>query len=127
MSLPLQRLRQQYRVTTKGRIVYDRPVHHFSQNDVKRIVRGYFTYVPVFENVVLQACYAITEYMLRIILDLFGAGMFTTLVLNWLVSIANWVLGEIGAYMGEATQRRVANQVVASLAPYSNYEITWIA
>lgn len=94
MSNPLQ-LRPT--TTRVGRVVYDRPVHHFTERDVKRItshlVENYAgdSVVDYFLNFLVD----ITIGLMRQILALVGLQDFAAPAVQWLVNIGNWIMAQI--------------------------------
>lgn len=121
MSSPALQLRPS--TTRTGRVVYDRPLHHFSERDVKRItgklVQNY-TGTSVI-SWVLQLLTDITEGLLSDILALVGMQRFAGPALRWLIDIGNWIISTVGdVFTGDY---RMLMQHYASLVSDFNYQM----
>jgi len=120
LSSPLQ-LRPT--TTRVGRVVYDRPVHHFTDRDLKRIasrlVENYQE--PNVVNWVLELLTNITEGLLSDILALVGLQAWAGPVTRWLVDIGNWIIEHVIDIF--SSEYRQLMQHYAYLISNYNYEM----
>lgn len=108
--------------TITGRIVYNRPLHVFRVGDVNRIAKSILEDTVSYDEwgpfktplwqMLLDVAWAISAYLLRIILDLIGQGAWTDFVLAWLVRSADWLIGEVAGYLSEADKQRLCDGLV---------------
>jgi len=85
MPSPLHPLKPQH--TVRGRVVYDRKPHWFSEADLLRIGKSIFFRSSGEASVLKDILYRVSMYFLRIILDLFGAGVFASVVYLYLTDM----------------------------------------
>jgi hypothetical protein len=96
--MPSLLLRPEVKTTRVGRVVYDRPIHYFDEKDVLRITRNLVKTKPVANLItwILDFLTGITIGLLSDVLALVGAQAFAGPIVNWLVSIGNWVIQVVG-------------------------------
>ncbi len=84
--------------TRVGRVVYDRPIHYFSEADVVRISRKLVKQEPQLSAIdfVLKLLTDLTKTLMADILALVGLQAVSGPVVDWLVSIGNWIIETIG-------------------------------
>lgn len=92
--------------TSRGRVVYDRKLHPFSDRDVERITQRFVDDNQGFmEDVVLPFMVRITRWMLERILALVGAEAAAGVILEWMLEITNKVMSWLFSWWpGKANQ-----------------------
>lgn len=104
--------------TTVGRVVYDRPLHQFSLADVERIMRALFVQTHGELGLLEEVLYTASIYFLRIILDLFGVGVFAPVVYYWVTNVVKDVLLKLEELLGFDVAAYVAQEIYSHVAVY---------
>ena len=102
---------QPFRRTVKGRVVYDRPIHLYTEADVARIQKAVLARAAPVWDVVLDVCVSISVRLMEAILALVGLQAFASLAVRWLVQMGNWILEQIERVMGRVEREGAAWQI----------------
>jgi len=115
---------QTFKRTARGRVVYERKLHTFTQKDVERITKKFVEDNQGWvEEILLPFFYSITLWMLERILALVALASVARPLLDFLVRCGNLVLEFLGFQLTEREMNGIAyNLFVTLVQPHMSPE-----
>lgn len=107
-----------YHRTQKGKIVYDRPFHAWSEDDLQRVAEKLMNQPERDEPAILGIFYRITQTLLAEILKLVRLEVYAPAILRWLVDRANELLELVGFHITLERQQTEAQEILVRFTPY---------
>lgn len=103
--------------TVRGRVVYNRKLHEFSEEDLARISGKLIERTPD-PGLLYRIIEKINLYMLDKILGVFGLNDYKEVVLRFLLELVGQILAKIRSIFGKEVAELVSHQVYVDLVQY---------
>lgn len=103
--------------TIRGRVVYDRKLHEFSEADLARISGAIIERTPD-PGLLYMIIEKINLYMLDKILGVFGLNDYKEVVLRFLLELVGQILAKIRSIFGQPVAELVSHQIYVDLVQY---------
>lgn len=115
--MPSRQLPSKPHQTIRGRVVYTRPLHEFSEADLLRISGKLVERAPD-PGFLYQLLEKINLFMLGRILSVFGLEDYKEVVLQFLLQLVGQILATVRSLFGDQVAQNVSHSMYVDLVQY---------
>ena len=104
--------------TVAGRVVYNRPIHFFTERDLGRIAGAVIAATPTDRGLLYELLKKINLFMLDRILGLVGLSEWKEIVLDFILDLVGRTLSNVRNLFGHSVSGAMAAQINSTLLSY---------